>query len=154
MVQDNDYVKAGSPLSDGAITPADILSIKGPTKVQDYLVNEIQEVYRLQGVKINDKHIEVIVRQMMQKVIIVDPGDTNFLQDEKVDKLVFKNVNDAIFEKKVVLNPGDSTKFREGEIITSRDLRDENSILRRNDKSIIEVRSADAAVSDLPSRYN
>ena len=125
----------------------DILSIKGPTKVQDYLVNEIQEVYRLQGVKINDKHIEVIVRQMMQKVIIVDPGDTNFLQDEKVDKLVFKNVNDAIFEKKVVLNPGDSTKFREGEIITSRDLRDENSILRRNDKSIIEVRSADAAVS-------
>ena len=147
LVQDNDYVKAGSPLSDGAITPADILSIKGPTKVQDYLVNEIQEVYRLQGVKINDKHIEVIVRQMMQKVIIVDPGDTNFLQDEKVDKLVFKNVNDAIFEKKVVLNPGDSTKFREGEIITSRDLRDENSILRRNDKSIIEVRSADAAVS-------
>ena len=147
LVQDNDYVKAGSPLSDGAITPADILSIKGPTKVQDYLVNEIQEVYRLQGVKINDKHIEVIVRQMMQKVIIVDPGDTNFLQDEKVDKLVFKNVNDAIFEKKVILNPGDSTKFREGEIITSRDLRDENSILRRNDKSIIEVRSADAAVS-------
>ena len=147
LVQDNDYVKAGSPLSDGAITPADILSIKGPTKVQDYLVNEIQEVYRLQGVKINDKHIEVIVRQMMQKVIIVDPGDTNFLQDEKVDKLVFKDVNDAIFEKKVILNPGDSTKFREGEIITSRDLRDENSILRRNDKSIIEVRSADAAVS-------
>ena len=147
LVQDNDYVKAGSPLSDGAITPADILSIKGPTKVQDYLVNEIQEVYRLQGVKINDKHIEVIVRQMMQKVIIVDPGDTNFLQDEKVDKLVFKNVNDAIFEKKVILNPGDSTKFREGEIITSRDLRDENSILRRNDKSIIEVRNADAAVS-------
>ena len=147
LVQDNDYVKAGSPLSDGAITPADILSIKGPTQVQDYLVNEIQEVYRLQGVKINDKHIEVIVRQMMQKVIIVDPGDTNFLQDEKVDKLVFKNVNDAIFEKKVILNPGDSIKFREGEIITSRDLRDENSILRRNDKSIIEVRSADAAVS-------
>ena len=147
LVQDNDYVKAGSPLSDGAITPADILSIKGPTKVQDYLVNEIQEVYRLQGVKINDKHIEVSVRQMMQKVQIQDSGDTIFLQDEKVDKLVFKNVNDAIFEKKVVLNPGDSTKFREGEIITSRDLRDENSILRRNDKSIIEVRSADAAVS-------
>tara|TARA_B100001741_G_scaffold67904_1_gene54074 strand:+ start:28 stop:3333 length:3306 start_codon:yes stop_codon:yes gene_type:complete len=146
LVQDNDYVKAGSPLSDGAITPADILSIKGPTEVQDYLVNEIQEVYRLQGVKINDKHIEVIVRQMMQKVIIVDPGDTNFLQDEKVDKLVFKNTNDAIFEKKVVTEPGDSN-FKEGQIITSRELRDENSSLRRNDKKIVEVRNADAAVS-------
>ena len=147
LVQDNDYVKAGSPLSDGAITPADILSIKGPTEVQDYLVNEIQEVYRLQGVKINDKHIEVIVRQMMQKVIIVDPGDTNFLQDEKVDKLVFSNVNDAIFEKKVVINPGDSSLFREGQIISSRELRDENSSLRRKDKKIVEVRNADAAVS-------
>ena len=146
LVQDNDYVKAGSPLSDGAITPADILSIKGPTEVQDYLVNEIQEVYRLQGVKINDKHIEVIVRQMMQKVIIVDPGDTNFLQDEKVDKLVFKTTNDAIFEKKVVTDPGDSS-FKEGQIITSRELRDENSSLRRNDKKIVEVRNADAAVS-------
>tara|TARA_B100000579_G_C22783924_1_gene830824 strand:+ start:1 stop:966 length:966 start_codon:yes stop_codon:yes gene_type:complete len=147
LVQDNDYVKAGSPLSDGAITPADILSIKGPTKVQDYLVNEIQEVYRLQGVKINDKHIEVIVRQMMQKVIIVDSGDTNFLQDEKVDKLVFKNVNDSIFEKKVIINSGDSDKYKEGQIITSRELRDENSSLRRKDKTIIEVRNADAAVS-------
>ena len=147
LVQDNDYVKAGSPLSDGAITPADILSIKGPTKVQDYLVNEIQEVYRLQGVKINDKHIEVIVRQMMQKVIIVDSGDTNFLQDEKVDKLVFKNINDSIFEKKVIINSGDSDKFKDGQIITSRELRDENSALRRKDKTIIEVRNADAAVS-------
>mgnify|MGYP003309283623 FL=1 len=146
LVQDNDYVKAGSPLSDGAITPADILSIKGPTEVQDYLVNEIQEVYRLQGVKINDKHIEVIVRQMMQKVIIVDPGDTNFLQDEKVDKLVFKTTNDSIFEKKVITDPGDSS-FKEGQIITSRELRDENSSLRRNDKKIVEVRNADAAVS-------
>ena len=123
------------------------MSIKGPTEVQDYLVNEIQEVYRLQGVKINDKHIEVIVRQMMQKVIIVDPGDTNFLQDEKVDKLVFSNVNDAIFEKKVVINPGDSSLFREGQIISSRELRDENSSLRRKDKKIVEVRNADAAVS-------
>ena len=139
-------VMARTPLSDGAITPADILSIKGPTEVQDYLVNEIQEVYRLQGVKINDKHIEVIVRQMMQKVIIVDPGDTNFLQDEKVDKLVFKTTNDAIFEKKVVTDPGDSS-FKEGQIITSRELRDENSSLRRNDKKIVEVRNADAAVS-------
>jgi len=146
LVQDNDYVKAGSPLSDGAITPADILSIKGPTEVQDYLVNEIQEVYRLQGVKINDKHIEVIVRQMMQKVIIVDSGDTNFLQDEKVDKLAFKITNDSIFEKKVVTDPGDSS-FKEGQIITSRELRDENSSLRRNDKKIVEVRNADAAVS-------
>ena len=110
-------------------------------------MNEIQEVYRLQGVKINDKHIEVIVRQMMQKVIIVDPGDTNFLQDEKVDKLVFKNVNDSIFEKKVIINSGDSDKFKDGQIITSRELRDENSALRRKDKTIIEVRNADAAVS-------
>jgi len=147
LVQDNDYVKAGSPLSDGAITPADILSIKGPTEVQDYLVNEIQEVYRLQGVKINDKHIEVIVRQMMQKVIIIDPGDTSFLQDEKVDKLVFNNVNDNIFEQKVVINPGDSSAFKESQIISSRELRDENSSLRRNDKKIVEVRNADAAVS-------
>jgi DNA-directed RNA polymerase subunit beta' len=147
LVQDNDYVKAGSALSDGAITPADILSIKGPTKVQDYLVNEIQEVYRLQGVKINDKHIEVIVRQMMQKVIIIDPGDTNFLQDEKVDKLMFNNVNDSIFEKKVITDPGDSNKFKIGQLISSRELRDENSSLRRNDKKIIEVRNADAAVS-------
>ena len=147
LVQDNDYVKAGSPLSDGAITPADILSIKGPTEVQDYLVNEIQEVYRLQGVKINDKHIEVIVRQMMQKVIIIDPGDTNFLQDEKVDKLIFNNVNDNIFEKKVVINTGDSVVFKEAQIISSRELRDENSSLRRNDKKIVETRNADAAVS-------
>ena len=110
-------------------------------------MNEIQEVYRLQGVKINDKHIEVIVRQMMQKVIIVDSGDTNFLQDEKVDKLVFKNVNDSIFEKKVIINSGDSDKFKDGQIITSRELRDENSALRRKDKTIIEVRNADAAVS-------
>ena len=147
LVQDNDYVKAGSPLSDGAITPADILSIKGPNEVQDYLVNEIQEVYRLQGVKINDKHIEVIVRQMMQKVIIVESGDTNFLQDEKVDKLVFNDINDAIFEKKVIINSGDSDKYKEGQIINSRELRDENSALRRNDKKIIKVRSAEAAVS-------
>ena len=147
LVQDNDYVKAGTALSDGAITPADILSIKGPTEVQDYLVNEIQEVYRLQGVKINDKHIEVIVRQMMQKVIIIDPGDTSFLQDEKVDKLVFNNVNDITFEKKVVTDPGDSSQFKIGQLITSRELRDENSSLRRNDKNILKVRNAEAAVS-------
>jgi DNA-directed RNA polymerase subunit beta' len=110
-------------------------------------VNEIQEVYRLQGVKINDKHIEVIVRQMMQKVIIVDSGDTNFLQDEKIDKLVFNDVNDAIFEKKVIINCGDSNKYKKEQIINSRELRDENSALRRNDKKIIKVRNAEAAVS-------
>ena len=110
-------------------------------------MNEIQEVYRLQGVKINDKHIEVIVRQMMQKVIIVDPGDTSFLQDEKVDKLIFNNVNDGIFEKKVIIDPADSTKYKIGQLISSRELRDENSSLRRNDKKVMEVRNADAAVS-------
>ena len=147
LVQDNDFVKAGTPLSDGAITPADILSIKGPTEVQDYLVNEIQEVYRLQGVKINDKHIEVIVRQMMQKVIVIDPGDTTLLQDEKIDKSYFMKINDAIFEQKVIINLGDSNKFVEGQLISLRALRDENSSLRRNDKKLIEVRDAEAAVS-------
>ncbi len=147
LVQDNDFVKAGSPLSDGAITPADILSIKGPTKVQDYLVNEIQEVYRLQGVKINDKHIEVIVRQMMQKVIVIDPGDTTLLQDEKIDKSYFMKINDAIFEQKVVTDMGDSKKFIEGQLISQRELRDENSFLRRNDKNLVKVRNAEAAVS-------
>ena len=147
LVQDNDFVKAGTPLSDGAITPADILSIKGPTEVQDYLVNEIQEVYRLQGVKINDKHIEVIVRQMMQKVIVIDPGDTTLLQDEKIDKSYFMKINDAIFEQKVIISVGDSKKFVEGQLISLRELRDENSSLRRNDKKLIDVRHAEAAVS-------
>jgi len=147
LVQDNDFVRAGTPLSDGAITPADILSIKGPTEVQDYLVNEIQEVYRLQGVKINDKHIEVIVRQMMQKVVIIDPGDTTLLQDEKIDKNHFRKVNDAIFEQKIITDIGDSKNFKEGQLITLRELRDENSSLRRNDKKLVEVRSAEAAVS-------
>ena len=147
LVQDNDFVKAGTPLSDGAITPADILSIKGPTEVQDYLVNEIQEVYRLQGVKINDKHIEVIVRQMMQKVIVIDPGDTTLLQDEKIDKSYFMKINDAIFEQKVVIEIGDSKKFVQGQLITQRELRDENSSLRRSDKNLVKVRDAEAAVS-------
>ena len=147
LVQDNDFVKAGTPLSDGAITPADILSIKGPTKVQDYLVNEIQEVYRLQGVKINDKHIEVIVRQMMQKIIVVDSGDTTLLQDEKIDKSYFMKINDAIFEQKVITDIGDSKKFIEGQLISQRELRDENSTLRRNDKNLVKVREAEAAVS-------
>ena len=147
LVQDNDFVKAGQPLSDGAITPSDILSIKGPTAVQEYLVNEIQEVYRLQGVKINDKHIEAIVSQMMQKVEIIDSGDTSFLQGEYVDKLEFREINDLVLDKKVVLESGDSQKLKPGQIISTRELRDENSSLKRKDQKIAEVRDAMPAVS-------
>jgi DNA-directed RNA polymerase subunit beta' len=147
LVQDNDFVKAGQPLSDGSITPSDILSIKGPTAVQEYLVNEIQEVYRLQGVKINDKHIEAIVSQMMQKVEIIDPGDTNFLPGEYVDKFVFREENDAILDKKVVVDAGDSQNLKPGQIVTARELRDENSQLRRKDQKLVEVRDAMPAVS-------
>jgi DNA-directed RNA polymerase subunit beta' len=147
LVQDNDFIRAGQPLSDGAITPADILSIKGPTAVQEYLVNEIQEVYRLQGVKINDKHIEVIVRQMMQKVEIIEPGDTTFLPGQLVDKFNFRNENDNILDKKVVTDKGDSDKFKEGMIVSARALRDENSQLKRKDLKIAKVRDAEAAVS-------
>jgi DNA-directed RNA polymerase subunit beta' len=146
-VQDNDFVKAGQPLSDGAITPSDILSIKGPTAVQEYLVNEIQEVYRLQGVKINDKHIECIVSQMMQKVEIIDSGDTTFLPREYVDKFEFREENDMILDKKVVMDSGDSTRFKVGQIITPREFRDENSSLKRKDQRIVEVRDALSAVS-------
>ncbi|MCZ8353305.1 MAG: DNA-directed RNA polymerase subunit beta' [Cyclobacteriaceae bacterium] len=147
LVQDNDFVKAGQPLSDGSITPSDILAIKGPTAVQEYLVNEIQEVYRLQGVKINDKHIECIVSQMMQKVEIIDSGDTSFLPGEMVDKLNFREENDLILDKKVVMEPGSSDKFKPGQIITARELRDENSQLKRKDLKLVEVRDAQAAVS-------
>jgi len=147
LVQENDYVKAGMPLSDGAITPSDILSIKGPTKVQEYLVNEIQEVYRLQGVKINDKHFETIVRQMMRKVQIVDPGDTKFLEGELVNKIDFMEVNDDIFGMKVVEEPGDSTTFKAGQIITARKLREENSMLKRKDMKPIDARDAIPATS-------
>ncbi|WP_421875723.1 DNA-directed RNA polymerase subunit beta' [Marinoscillum sp.] len=147
LVQDNDFVRAGDALSDGAITPADILSIKGPTAVQEYLVNEIQEVYRLQGVKINDKHIEVIVRQMMQKVIIIDAGDTSFLTNQSVDRFAFMEENDNILDKKVVTDAGDSESLKPGMIITSRKLRDENSNLKRRDLKIVQVRNAEAAVS-------
>ncbi|MTI40388.1 DNA-directed RNA polymerase subunit beta' [Fulvivirga lutimaris] len=147
LVQDNDFVKAGYPLSDGAITPADILAIKGPTAVQEYLVNEIQEVYRLQGVKINDKHIEAIVSQMMQKVMILDPGDTSFLTGESIDKFVFGEENDLVMDKKVVTEAGDSQNFKPGQIITARELRDENSTLKRKDLKPVEVRDAMAAVS-------
>ncbi|MCW5912030.1 MAG: DNA-directed RNA polymerase subunit beta' [Cyclobacteriaceae bacterium] len=147
LVQDNDFVKAGQPLSDGAITPSDILSIKGPTAVQEYLVNEIQEVYRLQGVKINDKHIECIVSQMMQKVEIIDSGDTTFLPGEYVDKFEFREENDRVLDKKVVTEAGDSQKFKVGQIITPRELRDENSALKRKDQKLVEVRDALSAVS-------
>ncbi len=147
LVQDNDFVKAGQPLSDGSITPSDILSIKGPTAVQEYLVNEIQEVYRLQGVKINDKHIEAIVSQMMQKVEIIDPGDTSFLTNEYVDKLQFREDNDAMLDKKVVVESGDSQVLKPGQIINARELRDENSALRRRDQKLVEVRDAMPAVS-------
>ena len=142
LAQDSDYVKAGTPLSDGAITPADILAIKGPMKVQEYIVNEVQEVYRLQGVKINDKHFEVIVRQMMRKVEILDPGDTRFLEGDLVNKLDFNDVNDRIFGMKVVEDAGDSTVLSVGQIVTARELRDENSQLRRQDKKIVSVRDA------------
>jgi len=145
LVQDNDYVQAGDALSDGAITPADILKIKGPTAVQEYLVNEIQEVYRLQGVKINDKHIEAIVRQMMQKVIIENAGDTSFLTNQLVDRFVFMEENDTILDKKVVVDPGDSGVYKAGQIIDARKLRDENSSLKRRDMKVLEVRDAAAA---------
>jgi DNA-directed RNA polymerase subunit beta' len=147
LVQDGDFVKAGSPLSDGQTAPADILAIKGPFAVQEYVVNEIQEVYRLQGVKINDKHIEVIVRQMMRKISIEDAGDTIFLEGDTEDKLDFNTENDAIFDKKVVTDSGESTKLKTGQIVTLRDVREENSILRRNDKKLIEFRDARPATS-------
>jgi DNA-directed RNA polymerase subunit beta' len=147
LAQDGDFVKAGSPLSDGQTSPQDILSIQGPFAVQQYVVNEIQEVYRLQGVKINDKHIEVIVRQMMRKVSIVDPGDTRFLEDDSVDKFEFVEENDFIFDKKVVTDTGDSAKLRAGQIVSLREVREENSILRRNDSKPVDFRDAKPATS-------
>jgi len=147
LVQEGDYVKAGMPLSDGSITPLDILSIKGPFAVQSYLVNEIQEVYRLQGVKINDKHIETIVRQMMNKVVINDPGDTPFLENESVQKLDFNKVNESMWDKQVVTEAGGSETMKPGQIVTVREVREENSTLRKEDKQLVEVRDAIAATS-------
>jgi DNA-directed RNA polymerase subunit beta' len=147
LVQENDYVRAGTPLSDGAITPADILAIKGPTAVQEYIVNEVQDVYRLQGVKINDKHFEIIVRQMMRKVQIDEPGDTRFLELQVVDKLDFMEENDRIWGKKVVVDAGDSQTLQPGQIVTARKLRDENSTLKRRDLRPVEVRDAVPATS-------
>ncbi|MBQ2045893.1 MAG: DNA-directed RNA polymerase subunit beta', partial [Muribaculaceae bacterium] len=147
LVQDGDYVRAGTPLSDGAITPSDILAIKGPTAVQEYIVNEVQDVYRLQGVKINDKHFEVIVRQMMRKVQIADAGDTRFLEGQVVDKIEFMEENDRLWGKKVVTDAGDSTNYMAGQIVTARKLRDENSALKRRDMRPVETRDAMPATS-------
>ncbi len=147
LVQENDYIRAGTPLSDGATTPSDILAIKGPTAVQEYILNEVQDVYRMQGVKINDKHFEIIIRQMMRKVEIVDPGDTRFLERQVVDKNEFSSENDWIYSKKVVLEPGDAEGIKAGQIISARRLRDENSQLRRKDKKLVESRDAIPATS-------
>ena len=147
LVQENDFVKAGMPLSDGSITPADILNIKGPSAVQQYLVNEIQEVYRLQGVKINDKHFEVVVRQMMRKVRILDPGDSIFLENQLIFSHDFTTENDSLFGMKIVEEVGDSENFKQGQIITSRQLRDENSLLKRENKSQVLVREAAPATA-------
>ena len=148
LVQENDYIRAGMPLSDGATTPSDILAIMGPTAVQEYIVNEIQDVYRLQGVKINDKHFEVIVRQMMRKVEIIDPGDTRFLEQQVVDKPEVMDENDRIWGKKVVTDPGDSQTLQAGQIVTVRKLRDENSMLKRRDLKLVEVRDAVPATAN------
>ena len=147
LVQDGDFVKAGTPMSDGQIAPAAILAIKGPFAVQEYVVNEIQEVYRLQGVKINDKHVEVIVRQMMKKVEIVDAGDTKFLEEDLEDRFDFIEENDRIYDKKVVTEAGESATYKAGQIITLRELREENSILRRSDRKLVEVRDAKPATA-------
>ena len=147
LVQEHDAVRAGTPLSDGVITPADILAIKGPTAVQEYIVNEVQDVYRLQGVKINDKHFEIIVRQMMRKVQINEPGDTSFLEQEIVDKLDFSEESDRIWGKKVVIDAGDSENLQKGQIVTARKLRDENSMLKRRDLKLVQVRDAVPATS-------
>ncbi|MDO9633456.1 MAG: DNA-directed RNA polymerase subunit beta' [Paludibacter sp.] len=148
LVQENDFVRAGTPLSDGATTPADILMIKGPTAVQEYIVNEVQDVYRLQGVKINDKHFEVIVRQMMRKVEILEQGDTRFLEKQVIDKHEFMEENDRIWGKKVILDAGDSATMKPGQIITPRKLRDENSALKRRDMKLVETRDAVPATSN------
>ena len=147
LASENDYVKAGQPLSEGAITPANILAIEGPMKVQEFIVNNIQEVYRSQGVTINGKHFEVIVRQMMRKVEIDDPGDTRFLEGELVNKITFQETNDDIFGKVVVTDPGDSETLLAGQIITARRLRDENSALKRRDKKTVESRDAKPATA-------
>jgi DNA-directed RNA polymerase subunit beta' len=147
LVQDGDFVKAGDALSDGAVTPTSILDIKGPKEVQSYLVNGIQEVYRLQGVKINDKHFEVIVRQMLQKLVVEDPGDTTFLEQEVIDKLEFQEMNDWIYDKLIITDSGASGSFRVGQIVSMRKVRDENSMLKRKDLKVVQYRKAVPATS-------
>jgi DNA-directed RNA polymerase subunit beta' len=147
LVQENDYVKAGTPLSDGAITPEDILRIQGPSAVQQYLVNEIQEVYRLQGVKINDKHFEVVIRQMMRKVRVEDPGDTLFLEEQLIHTADFLVENDKLYGMKVVEDAGDSEVLKPGQIVSPRELRDENSLLKRNDKNQVAARDVITATA-------
>ena len=147
LVQEGDFVRAGAPLSDGAITPDDILAIQGPTAVQNHIVNEAQAVYRMQGVEINDKHFEIIVRQMMRKVEILEPGDTRFLEGDIVDKLDFLEENDRIWGRKVVTDAGDSELLHEGQIVTARRLHDENSSLRRRDKKLVQARDAESATA-------
>ena len=147
MVQEGDFVRAGMQITDGSVAPLDILNIKGPFAVQSYLVNGVQEVYRSQGIAINDKHIEVIVRQMMRRVEILDPGDTSFMEGEAVNRHDFYEQNDWIFDKKVVTDTGDSTVFKAGQIVSIRQFREENSNLKRNDKKLIEVRDAVPATS-------
>ncbi|MBO4264036.1 MAG: DNA-directed RNA polymerase subunit beta', partial [Bacteroidales bacterium] len=149
LVQENDYVKAGTPLSDDGISPSDILNILGPVKAQEYIVNEVQAVYRLQGVKINDKHFEIIVRQMMRKVEITHPGDTEFLQEELVDKWKFMDANDRVYGKYYVLAPGDSQKFSEGDIISARDMQTENASLERQGLKPLLTRPAQPATARL-----
>jgi len=147
LVQENDFVKAGMPLSDGSITPTDILNVKGPSAVQQYLVNEIQEVYRLQGVKINDKHFEVVVRQMMRKVRISDPGDSIFLENQLIFKNDFIIENDSLYGMKIVEEIGDSVNLKQGQLISARQLRDENSILKREDKVLVTARDSNPATA-------
>ena len=147
LVQENDFIKAGAQLSDGSISPMDILDIQGPTRVQEYLVDEVQEVYRMQGVKINDKHFEVIVRQMMRKVEIEDPGDTRFLERQAVNKADFMEENDNMYDMMVVTSAGDSPTLKEGQILSARKLRDENSVLKRKDLKLGEARQATPATS-------
>ena len=149
LVQENDYVKAGTPFSDGGVSPSDILNILGPVKAQEYIVNEVQAVYRLQGVKINDKHFEIIVRQMMRKVEITNPGDTEFLAEEMVDKWKFMDVNDRIYGKYVVLSAGDSQKYQEGDIIDARQMRSENSSLERQGLKPLSARATQPATARL-----
>ena len=148
LVQDHDYVRAGNPLTDGAITPVDILRILGPTAVQEYIVNQVQDVYRLQGVKINDKHFEIIVRQMMRKVVVLNPGDTRFLESQMVDKLEFAAENDRIWGMKYVTKAGDSVDLKPGMIVSARRLRDENAMLKRKDKKCVDARDAQPATCE------